>query len=53
MTNLEDLQNVPPAKAGSGRKINGLSARLKSCPVTTLSEAEFSPARDGVAAPIV
>jgi hypothetical protein len=32
---------VPPAKAGSGRKINGLSARLKSCPDTNHLEAEF------------
>ena len=25
---------MPPAEAGSGRKITGLSARLKSCPDT-------------------
>jgi hypothetical protein len=35
------VRDVPPAKAGSGGKIKGLSARLKSCPVTNLPEAEF------------
>jgi len=33
---------VPLAKAGSGRKTNGLSARLKSCPVTELKADFFS-----------
>jgi hypothetical protein len=32
---------VSPAKAGSGRKIKGLSARLKSCPVTKRWETDF------------
>jgi hypothetical protein len=35
---LQFVSHVPPAKAGSGRKINGLSARMKSCPVTKHSQ---------------
>jgi hypothetical protein len=32
---------VPPADAGSGEEISGLSARLKSCPDTKRSRIDF------------
>ncbi len=35
---------VPPAEGGSERKINSVSARLKSCPDTGRFKATFFPA---------
>jgi hypothetical protein len=42
---LQFANHVPPAKAGSGGKINGLSARLKSCPDTKQFTADFFRSR--------